>query len=85
MKKKFVGPPNPGPDGAEQGHEVVVAGRSFGLVKPGEVVELPDELVAPRLDPKTKAVKWPGVEFPAALWEDVAERPKQEKKKDGEG
>lgn len=80
MRKKFVGPPNPGPDGAELGHDVMVNGTEF-KVKPGDVIDVPDEAVAERRDPKTKAVTWPGVEFPAELWEDAP----AESKKKGEG
>lgn len=65
MRKRWVGPANPGPDGAEQGHDVLVNGRLIATgVKPGDIVDIPDELVAP-----TKG--WPGVEFPAELWEDA--------------
>lgn len=80
MRKRWIGPPNPGPDGEDLGHEVSVAGRDFGTVKHGDVIDIPDDLVAPRKNPKTKAVTWPGVEFPADLWADA---PAETKKGDG--
>lgn len=58
MRKKFIGPPNPDGKGEEQGHEVVVAGRTLGTVRPGEVLEVPDEVA--------KDVAWPD-----SLWEDA--------------
>lgn len=77
MRKQFIGPPNPGPDGAEQGHDVLVNGRLIDRgVKPGDVIEFPDDLVAPTAD-------WPGVAFPAELWKDPAPV-KELKKKDGD-
>lgn len=60
MRKKFIGPANLGPDGKDMGHEVVVAGQALGTVRPGEVVEVPDELAG--------AVAWP-----EQLWEDEAQ------------
>lgn len=44
MKYEFIGPPNPGPDGEDLGHDIVAAGTSLGNVKPGGVLEVPDEL-----------------------------------------
>lgn len=75
MRKRWIGPPNPGADGEEQGHEVTIAGRDFGLVKPGDVIDVPDELVAATED-------WPGVVFPGELWEDAGQR--KQIKKDGD-
>lgn len=68
MRKRFIGP---------EPHEVTVAGRDFGTVEPGDVLEVPDELVKPTKD-------WPGVVFPESLWED-APADKKQSKKDGEG
>lgn len=73
MKKKWIGPPNPGPDGEDLGHEVNVAGRYVGNVKPGDVLEVPDELCAGTDD--NPAPVWAG-----SLWEDV----KSPAKKKGE-
>jgi hypothetical protein len=69
MKVRWVGPPNPGPDGQEAGHDVTVAGREFGNVKPGDVVDVPDELAAQ-------------VVFPPTLWEPV--KAAKAVKKDGD-
>jgi hypothetical protein len=80
MRKKWIGPPNPGADGQEQGHDVLVNGRLIARgVKPGEVVDIPDDLVTPTKD-------WPGVQFPEPLWEDAPAEAaaKALKKKDGD-
>lgn len=72
MKKRFIGPPNPGgPDGEDQGHEVRVGGRSFGIVKSGEVLEIPDEEWKQLVDDH-KAEKCPLPVWSDELWEDVA-------------
>lgn len=42
-RARFVGPPNPGPDGEELGHDVPMLGRA---VAPDELVDLPGALVA---------------------------------------
>lgn len=79
MRKKFIGPPNPGPGGVEQGHDLSVAGQQYH-VKPGEVIDFPDELVKATDD-------WPGVAFPESLWEDApAEKSRAKKSNDaGDG
>lgn len=80
MKKRFVGPANPGLDEqgkpcADVGHEVNVAGRYVGNVKSGDVIDVPDELVAGTED--APAPVWSG-----ELWEDVKDSPKAKKGED---
>lgn len=70
MRVRWIGPPNPGPDGQEQGHEVTCAGRDLGVVKPGEVLDVPDDIAAL-------------VVFPDTLWEPV-KAAKSITKKDGD-
>lgn len=72
MKKRFIGPANPGTDGEDHGHEVNVRGRYVGNVKPGEVLEIPDELCAGTDDD-------PAPVWPAGLWEDVKDVPAKKK------
>jgi hypothetical protein len=50
MLKTYKGP-------FSEGVELVISGRSFGVVKPGESVVIPDELAAK-------------VVFPESIWED---------------
>lgn len=78
MKRKFIGPPNPGPDGEDQGHDVRVAGRSFGAVKSGEVLEIPDEAWE-ELVAEHKAAKCPLPVWSEELWEDVKASPSKGK------
>jgi hypothetical protein len=68
VKKRFIGPANPGPGRVDLGHEVNVRGRYIGNVKPGEVIEVPDELCAATADD-------PAPVWPAELWEDVSDAP----------
>lgn len=82
MKKKFIGPPNPvGPDGEDAGHDVRVGGRSFGIIRSGEVLEIPAEewgaLVADH-----EAAGCPLPTWSADLWEDVADVPAKKKSGD---
>lgn len=74
MRKRFIGPANPGESGEDLGHEVNVAGRYIGTVRPGEVLEVPDELlVGTGEDP---APVWS-----PELWEDVEDVNGSPKKK----
>lgn len=83
MKKRFIGPPNPGPDGTDLGHDVRVRDVAVGNVKSGEVIEIPDELCQPvydRDDPSKVDV--PAPVWSQELWEDVKA---SAKKSGGEG
>lgn len=73
MKKKWIGPPNPGLDGTDLGHEIAVRGEYVGNVKPGDVLDVPDELCADvfAADGKTLLVAAPA--WSSELWEDVQE------------
>jgi hypothetical protein len=73
VKKKFIGPANPGPDGQDMGHDLVVAGRSLGTVRSGDVIEVPADLAASDPPPQ----------WPDGLWEDVADKTAR-KKSEGE-
>ncbi len=66
MQKRFIGPVNPDPETgeADAGHDVLINGRKLGKARHGEVIEIPDELVAATDD-------FPGVAFSEELWEDV--------------
>jgi len=77
MKKRFIGPANPGPDGEDLGHEINVRGRYVGKARAGEVIDVPDELCQDVRDPKTKAVVDAAPVWPAELWEDAADEPDQ--------
>ncbi|SEG44901.1 hypothetical protein SAMN04489712_105277 [Thermomonospora echinospora] len=68
MRKKFVGPVNPGPDGKDMGHDVVIGGRSLGNVKRNDVIEVPADIA--QMDP---APVWP-----EGLWEDAPAKKKSE-------
>lgn len=86
MKKRFIGPPNPGVDDAgkpvdDVGHEVLVAGRKFGTVRSGEVLDIPDEAWG-ELVAEHEAADCPLPEWSADLWEDV--RTSARKKGEGE-
>lgn len=70
MKLRWVGPPNPGLDGEDLGHEVTAAGRDLGVVKPGEILDVPEDIAAE-------------VVFPDTLWEPV-KAAKSTTKKDGD-
>lgn len=80
MRKRFIGPENPGPDGADLGHEVIVSGHKLGNVKHGEVLEVPDTewdaLVA-----EHEAANCPLPVWAEDLWEDVKA---SAKRKDGD-
>lgn len=71
MQKRFIGPENPGQDGKDQGHDVLVAGNQLGTVRSGEVLEVPDDLA--------KEVAWP-----ESLWEDVKATAPAKKKSEGD-
>jgi hypothetical protein len=78
MKKRFVGPANPGRNDAGErvpdlGHEINVRGRYLGNVKAGEVIEIPDELCAGSKDD-------PAPVWPSGLWEDVKDAAPKTKK-----
>lgn len=81
MRKRFVGPANPGvdPDTGkwvdDLGHEVNVAGQYVGRVKSGEVLDIPDGLAGGGKG--TPAPAWS-----AELWEDVKDSPKTKKGED---
>ena len=79
MRKRFIGPANPGRDEAGEkvdlGHEINVRGRYLGNVKAGDVLDVPDDLCAGTKDD-------PAPVWPAELWEDVKDAPA---KKKGEG
>lgn len=72
MKKKWIGPPNPGPDG-DLGHEIAVRGSYVGNVRPGDVLDVPDELCTDVMTADGKAVLVPAPAWSAELWEDVQE------------
>ena len=80
MKKRFIGPANPGRDEAGErvdlGHEVNVRGQYIGNVRSGEVLDIPDALCAGTDDD-------PAPVWPAELWEDVADAPVKVKKGEG--
>jgi hypothetical protein len=73
MRKRFIGPANPGADPEtgqwvdDLGHEVNVAGRYLGRVKAGDVLDIPDDLA-------TGTKENPPPVWSAALWEDVADK-----------
>lgn len=71
MQKRFIGPANPGPDGEDQGHDVLVAGHQLGNMRHGDVLDVPDELA--------DAVAWP-----ESQWEDVKASGRSSKKSEGE-
>lgn len=77
MRKRFIGPANPGRDEAGEkvdlGHEVNVRGRYVGTVKAGEVIDIPDELCAGTPDD-------PAPVWPEGLWEDVKDAPAKNKR-----
>ncbi|MFI0484887.1 hypothetical protein [Actinomadura sp. 9N215] len=78
MRKRFIGPANPGRDEAgkpvpDLGHEINVRGRYLGNVKAGEVLDVPDELCAGTKDD-------PAPVWPQQLWEDVTGAPAKTKK-----
>lgn len=79
MRKRFVGPANPGADPAtgqwvdDLGHEVNVAGQYVGHVKSGDVLDVPDDLAAGTQES-------PAPVWPVELWEDVKDSPKIKKK-----
>ena len=80
MRKRFIGPANPGRDEAGErvpdlGHEINVRGRYLGNVKAGDVLDVPDDLCAGTKDD-------PAPVWSAELWEDVKDAPKSKK---GEG
>lgn len=80
MRKRFIGPANPGRNDAGErvpdvGHEVNVKGRYLGNVKAGDVLDVPDELCRGTKDD-------PAPVWPAALWEDVKDSPKTKKGED---
>lgn len=64
MRMKFKGPANPDSSGEDQGHNVVAAGCSLGTVRPGDVLDVPDDL---------------DTVWPAELWELVTDRSKTKK------
>lgn len=74
MKKRFVGPANPGvdPDSGEWsddlGHEVNVLGRYLGRVRPGDELGVPADLATGSKDA-------PAPTWSSELWEDVADKP----------
>lgn len=74
MKKRFIGPANPGvaPDTGkwsdDLGHEVNVLGRYLGRVRSGDVLDVPGDLAAGSKDE-------PAPVWSSALWEDVADKP----------
>lgn len=70
MQKRFIGPANPGPDGEDAGHDVLVGGRSFGIVKTGEVLEIPEDAWA-ELVATHEAADCPLPTWSTELWEDV--------------
>lgn len=78
MRKRFVGPANPGTDPDtgqwvdDLGHEVNVAGQYAGRVKSGDVLDIPDHLTAAPKD-------GPAPVWSAELWEDVKDSPKTKK------
>lgn len=74
MKIKFIGPANPGPDG-DLGHEVNVRGRYLGTVRPGDVLDVPDELCRGTDDD-------PAPVWAPSLWEAVKDAPAAAKKKE---
>lgn len=71
MKFKFIGPPNPGPDGEDHGHDVVVRGRFVGNVVAGGEIDVPDDLLADVKD-KDGNVLDPAPVFAESLWQPVA-------------
>lgn len=90
MKKKWIGSVNPGhhPETGEWhddlGHDVTVRGQYVGNVKPGDVIDIPDELCEPvmKTGPDGKpAVDDPAPSWPSSLWEDVPAKPTANKKK----
>lgn len=64
MRKKFIGPPNPGPDGTDAGYDVAVAGTRIGTVASGGVLDIPDDLAQ-----EAAASAWPD-----ALWQDARDK-----------
>lgn len=77
MRKKFTGPANPGPDGKDLGHDIVIGGFTFH-VKRNEVLEIPAETWK-QIEADCKQHDVPLPVWSEELWADV-----KTSKKDGD-